>query len=98
LYMVYFIYGNGNINREDGNRLSISIFTVIVIIVNPNDHVAVGRHHHPMRAVEARGRALPVCEARSSVTRERADSAVLGHETQGRTRHHHVAGRVQMMP
>jgi hypothetical protein len=27
--------------------------------------VAVSRHHHPIRQVEVRGRALPVCEART---------------------------------
>jgi hypothetical protein len=61
-----------------------------------HDEVDGGRRHHAVRPVEARGRALPICQARPPTAREGAGRASLGHEAQGvvvTIHHHHVANR-----
>ena len=67
------------------------------MVVEVRHHVvAGGRRHHAVRPVEARGRALPICQARPPAARESAGRASLGHEAQGvvvTIHHHHIAGR-----
>jgi hypothetical protein len=68
-----------------------------VVIGVRHDDLVVGRQRHVTRAVEARGIALPVCEALLPVAGQRADLAGLEHAAQGvvsAVHNHDVASRV----